>query len=471
MSFATRFAVGCVALLVSMASLSAAEGPSPPGHLNVVLIMADDLGYGDLSCQGNTRIKTPHIDQLAREGVRLTSFYVPVPYCAPTRASLMTGRYPTHCGLTANPFPKEDLGGVKGGDQLGLPLEEVTLGDVFHKAGYRTGCFGKWHLGHQPRFRPLRRGFDEYFGLQYSNDMHPVELYDGNRVAEYPVQQRTLTKRLTERAVSFIEKNKDRPFLLYFPQVAPHKPLAASKAFYHKSRAGLYGDTVQEMDWSVGQVMAKLKALGLEKKTLVLFTSDNGPWYGGSTGGLRGMKGQHWEGGIRMPMIARLPGVIPAGRTSKAPAIIMDLFVTACKAAGVPLPKGRVLDGKDLMPLLKSPDGKGPHDYLFSTRGKQVVSVRDVRWKFYLRPPSGKQKLWKPDEPWKDPRAPDGKRILAPLEQAHPSQFPGVLTGPEPKAGLLFDLEADPGEQHDLAAKHPEVVRKLSQVARAFESK
>lgn len=445
---------------------AAAADPKP----NVVLILADDLGYGDLGCYGNTKYKTPHIDRLAREGARLTSFYAPVPFCAPTRASLLTGRYPPRCGLTGNPVPKDDpAGGTRDTDELGLPVTEVTLADVLRKAGYATACVGKWHLGHRPQFRPLKRGFDDYLGVLYSNDMHPVELIDGDKVAEYPIDQNTLTRKLTDRALKFIGANRDRPFFLYLPHAMPHKPLAASDEFRGKSGAGLYGDAVQELDASVGQVLARLKELRLEERTLVVFASDNGPWYGGSTGGLRGMKGTSWEGGLRVPLIARFPGVIPPGRASDEPAVMPDLFATICSVAGVKSPDDRTIDGKDLMPLLTK-EKAGPHEFAYSTRQDKVATVRSGKWKLHVLAPGGKAKAWKPDDPWTDPRAPDGKRIIAPRGQAHPSAFPGVLTGVEPKAGLLFDLAADPGEQTDVAAANPAVVKGLTEAARAFEA-
>ena len=407
---------------------------------------------------------------MAREGARLTAFYAPVPFCAPTRASLLTGRYPPRCGLTGNPFPKEDLGGVGKADDLGLPVEEVTLADVFRKTGYATGCVGKWHLGHQPRFRPLRRGFDDYLGVLYSNDMHPVELTDGDRKAEYPLDQNTLTGKLAGRASEFIVRHKEKPFFLYLPHAMPHKPLAASDAFRGKSGAGLYGDAVRELDWAVGQVLARLKELELEERTLVVFTSDNGPWYGGSSGGLRGMKGTSWEGGLRVPFIARLPGVIPAGRTSDKPAVMPDLFATACAFAGLKPPEKREVDGKDLLPLLTGKTDNGPHEVVYSTRGNQVATVRSGKWKLHVLAPGGKQKAFQPGDPWTDPRGPDGKRIIAPKEQAHPSQYPGVQTGVAPQAGLLFDLVKDPSEQTDVSADNRDVVERLREAARRFEA-
>jgi uncharacterized sulfatase len=456
---------GCLlallAALVVVPCVAAAERP------NVVVILADDLGYGDLGCYGHPKFKTPNLDRLAREGARLTSFNVPMPFCAPSRAALLTGRYPPRCGLMGNPVPAGDPQ-VKTADEVGLPTTEVTLPDAFRAAGYRTGCVGKWHLGHQPRFRPLRRGFDEYLGILYSNDMHPVELIDGDKAIEYPVVQATLTRRYTERALAFLERNKDRPFFLYLPHAMPHKPLACSEKFYEKSGAGLYGDVMAELDASVGEVLAKLKELGLEKNTIVVFTSDNGPWYGGSTGGLRGMKGQSWEGGLRVPLIARWPGPIPAGHESAEPAVMVDLFPTLLKAARVDPPKGVALDGKEVMPLLTG-KARSPHEAVFSFRGEKVQTVRAGKWKLHLAPPGpAKAKVWKPEEKWLDPRRPDGVRLLAPYEQAHPSEFPGVQTGDAVTDVGLFDLEKDPSEQRNVAGGHADVVRRLRDLADRF---
>jgi len=445
-----------LALLYSLvfATDHLAASSSESSNPNVIVILADDLGYGDLGCYGHPTFKTPNLDRMASEGARLTQFYTPVPYCAPTRASLMTGRYPFRSGMTRNPAPDEP-----GQSDFGLPASEVTLAEAFKAAGYRTGMIGKWHLGHKPEFYPTRHGFDEYLGILYSNDMRPVRLMDGDTVAEYPLVQATLTKRYTERAVKFIEANRARPFFLYLAHAMPHKPLAASEAFYKKSGAGLYGDAMAELDWSVGQVFATLKELGLDDKTLVLFTSDNGPWYGGSTGGLRGMKGLTWDGGLRVPFVARWPGKIPAGHVSHEPAIMMDVFATALTTAGIAPPKDRVIDGRDIMPLLTS-NAKSPHNALFSLGGDQLRTVRSGKWKLHGRPP-GNPRVLKSGEPWVDKRAPDGVTILAPYEQTGPSQFPGVLTGDETKAGSLFDLEADRAEQHDVAVQHPGVVKRL----------
>lgn len=427
-------------------------------HTNVIIIYADDLGYGDLGCYGHPKFKTPRLDRLAQEGARLTRFNTSCPYCAPSRVSLQTGRYQARSGLMLNPCP-----GIK--DDIGMPQSEITLGEAFKSAGYATACVGKWHLGHKSQFHPLRNGYDEYLGILYSNDMHPVELWDGEKVVEYPVFQPTLTRRYTERSIAFIERNKDKPFFLYLPHAMPHKPLAASEEFYEQSGAGLYGDVVAELDWGVGQIIDKLKALKLEKKTLVFFTSDNGPWYGGSTGGLRGMKGRTWEGGLRVPMIAWQPGKIPAAHVSDERAIIMDLFTTALTAAGIKVPDDRIIDGKDIMPLLTS-DAKSPHDALFSFRGPHLHTVQQGKWKLHVRRPANPRmdRVWKPEEEWIDPRRPDGLRIIAQFEQAHPSQYPGLLTGDLFEKIGLFDLDADPGEQHNLADKHPDIVRKLKRL-------
>jgi uncharacterized sulfatase len=397
---------------------------------------------------------------MAAEGARLTNFYAACPFCAPTRAALLTGRYPHRCGLTGNPVPAADYGvkGNRSGDELGLPPDEVTLGEVFQAAGYRTCCIGKWHLGHQPRFLPTRAGFHEYLGILYSNDMHPVELFENEKRIEFPVDQRLLTRRYTERALKFLDDNKDRPFFLYFPQAMPHKPLSASDAFYQKSGAGLYGDAVAELDWSVGQVLGKLKQLGIDERTLVLFASDNGPWFGGSSGGLRGMKGDCWEGGIRVPLIARWPGVIPPGHVSRQPSIMMDLFVTALTSTGIALPSDRPIDGRDILPLLKSNAGS-PHEALLAVQG-EPRTIRMGPWKLHVRgtPALGFANL---GDDWVDPRRPNGTTILAQEEQARPSAYPGLKTGDLSREPALFNLDVDPGEQKNVAAEHPDIVARL----------
>ena len=356
-------------------SASSAFADAPVRRTNIVIILADDLGYGDLGCYGHPKFKTPNLDRLATEGVRLRQFHSPSPYCAPSRAALLTGRYPLRHGLTANPAPD---GGAKA-DALGLPLTEVLLPQLLKRAGYATGMIGKWHLGHrEAELLPTRRGFDEYFGILYSNDMRPVRVLKDEKVVEYPVVQATLTDRYTDAAVDFIGRNRSRPFFLYLAHAMPHKPLACSEGFYKKSGAGLYADVMVELDASVGRVLAKLKELGLENDTLVIFTSDNGPWYGGSSGGLRGMKGTTWEGGYRVPCIVRWPGQLPAGKTSEVLSFLADLFPMALTAAGVAAPKDVVLDGRDLLPTLAGKAENG-HEVLFTHSGAKIAGVRDAR--------------------------------------------------------------------------------------------
>lgn len=430
---------------------------------NVIIILADDLGYGELGCYGHPRFKTPHLDKMAAQGVRMTHFNTPMPFCAPTRASLLTGRYPLRSGLTSNPAPD----GGPAADKIGLDLRETTLAQLFKQAGYATGMVGKWHLGHsQLDFYPTRRGFDEYAGILYSNDMRPVRLIQGEKVAEYPLVQATLTERYTDWSLDFIARNKGRPFLLYFAHAMPHKPLACSERFYKKSGAGLYGDVLAELDDSVGRLLAKLQELGLDEQTLVIFTSDNGPWYGGSSGGLRGMKATTWEGGYRVPCIARWPGHLPAGRTSDGLGVMPDLFPTALAAAGIRTPSHVVLDGRDLLPLLQGKTASA-HEAIFSHSGNRIASVRDARWKLHLMAAKERKEAPGPGK-WIDPRGPDGVTILAPYEQAQPSDYPGLRGGDATVAGSLFDLASDPGEQRDVAAQHPDVVARLRRLHDEF---
>jgi uncharacterized sulfatase len=453
MSATLRF---CASLLLVVCSVTdAADKP------NVIVILADDLGYGDLACYGHAKFKTPHLDRMAAEGARLTQFNTPMPFCAPTRASLLTGRYPFRCGMNGNPAP--DGGPVA--DAMALPANEVLLPQLFKQAGYATGMVGKWHLGHKlPEQMPTGRGFDEYLGILYSNDMRPVELIEGTKAIEYPVPQATLTRRYTARALDFIERNQKNPFFLYLAHVMPHKPLATTEQYYKQSGAGLYGDVLMDLDAGIGEVLGKLKELGLDENTFVLFLSDNGPWFGGSTGGLRGMKGSTYEGGFRVPCIARWPGRIPAGHVNNSPTVMMDVFATVVNAAGIVPPDDRVIDGRDIMPLLTS-DAKSPHSAIFGQQNVRLASVRDDRWKLHVVAPRDNfATLNKPGERWIDPRGPDGVTILAPYEQYQPSAHPGLVTGDESLPMQLFDLQADPGEQTDIAAQHPEIVARLKKL-------
>ena len=446
------------ALVIAAGLLAGMPAAGQTQRPNVILILADDLGYGDLACYGHRSFKTPHLDLMAAQGAKLTQFNCPAPFCAPTRASLMTGRYPFRCGMVANPAPD----GGEQADALHLPESELTLGQLLQQAGYATACIGKWHLGHaQPQWLPTHRGFGEYLGIPYSNDMRPVQLVAGDQRLEYPVIQANLTRRYTDQALAFIEKNRARPFFLYLPHAMPHKPLAPSEAWYQKSGSGLYGDVINELDACIGELFEKLKQLQLDETTLVIFTSDNGAWFGGSCGGLRGMKGSSYEGGYRVPCIARWPGKIPPGHVSAEPAITMDLFATALQVAGVTMPDERRIDGRDILPLFTS-NAPSPHTVTCGAQGRRLATVRDRRWKLHVLPPrDGFLALDKPGERWIDPRAPDGVTILAPYEQYQPSEHPGLRTGDPPRAMQLFDLQADPGEQHDVAAAHPEIVARL----------
>jgi uncharacterized sulfatase len=301
--------------------------------------------------------------------------------------------------MTSNPTPDAGI------NDLGIPDSEVTLGQAFKSAGYATGYLGKWHLGHKPEFYPTRHGYDEYLGILYSNDMRPVSLWENDKQFEYPVDQRQLTRRYTQRALEFLRANRSKPFFLYLPHAMPHKPLAASETFAGKSNAGLYGDVMAELDWSVGEILTELKDLQLDQRTLVIFSSDNGPWFGGSSGPLRGMKSQCWEGGLRVPCIARWPGVIPEGHMSDQPAIVMDLFTTVLEACDVKIPDDRIIDGRDLMPLFTT-DAISTHQALFSVQGGKLRSIRMGSWKLHpLGTPVGNG----PAEGWVDPRAPDGR--------------------------------------------------------------
>lgn len=427
---------------------------------NFVLIFADDLGYGDIEGFGvkKSTSQTPNLVRMASEGVKLTNFYVPTPYCAPSRATILTGRYPFRNSVVFNPAPDHGI------NEVGLPDSEITIAEALKETGYSSACIGKWHLGHTLKYLPRRQGFDEYFGILYSNDMRPVQLVENEKVVEYPVVQATLTKRYTQRAIDFIERSvrRKRPFLLYLPHAMPHKPLAASEDFYTPETPGdLYADVIRELDWSVGQILSKLKALGIEENTFVIFTSDNGPWYGGSTGGLRGMKGRTWEGGLRVPMIARWPGKIPAGLVNDSMAGTIDIFPTFLKTAGVDIPKDRIIDGRVIWPMLTTADAKSPHEAIFAMTGTNVMTMRSGKWKLHVRAPGGVPNR---GDDWVDPRGPDGVTILAQYEQARPSAYPGVIGGDGPKSMMLFDIEADPAEQNDISSKHQDVVKRLKAI-------
>ena len=440
----------------------------PPGAQaapNFIVILADDLGYGDLSAFGATAHETPHLDRMAAEGARLTQFYVPMPFCGPSRGTLLTGRYPFRTTLVSNPSP--DVGR----NAIGLPPAEITIAEALKPLGYATAAVGKWHLGHIEKYLPRKQGFDEYYGILYSNDMRPVQLVENETVVEYPVIQAELTKKYTRRSLDFIERNRDKPFFLYLPHAMPHKPLAASEDFYTPQTPGdLYSDAVRELDWSVGRILAKLRELDLDSNTFVFFTSDNGATFGGYNGGLRAMKGSNFDGGIHVPAIARWPGKIPAGQVSGEVAASADVFATIVAAAGGKLPADRKIDGLDLMPLLSGAAKKSPHEAVFAMGGQQLKLLRSGRWKLHVRPPQPGFTCLDDASGWQDPRGPDGLTIIAQFEQATPADCPGLVTGPAPKPLMLFDMEADRGEQRDVAAEYPEVVARLRKIFEAMDA-
>ena len=431
-------------------------------HPNVLIILTDDLGYGDISCYGQTNYQTPQIDNIAEHGVSCTDFYVPTPYCAPSRASLLTGRFPLRHGLIKNPTPDAGI------NDIGIEAEEITLAEVFKDAGYATKCIGKWHLGHKPEFFPVKHGFDEYFGILYSNDMRPVQLIENMDTVEYPVDQSLLTKRYTEKAIDFIERNQDNPFFLHLCHAMPHKPLAASERFYTPETPNdLYHDVIRELDWSVGEVMAKLKELNILDNTILIFMSDNGPWYGGSTGGLKGMKATTWEGGIRVPFIMHYAKVFPENTKVDVPCSSMDIFPTLLALTGVNPKQKNSIDGQDITEILKGNETE--HLPVFSMHNSDIMSVRKGDWKLFIREP----RYWKETDlsTWKDKRGPDGTTIIAPIKgQATPADYPGLIPLKPEHEIQLFNLRNDPTESNDLSQEKPELVEELMQEYKKFEA-
>ncbi len=400
---------------------------APRKKPNIILIYADDLGYGDLGCYGS-RIRTPNLDRLAREGMRFTQFLSANPVCSPSRAALLTGRYPTRVGVPRVLFPY---------DKEGMPDGEMTIAQMLKPEGYKTMCVGKWHLGHNEKFLPTNRGFDEYYGIPYSNDMTPRLLLHSVpgkvETVEEQATLETLTPRYTEQAVRFIESSKDSPFFLYMPHTYPHIPLAASAKFRGKSSQGIYGDVVEELDASVGALMATLKKLKLDGDTMIVFSSDNGPWYLGSSGELRGRKGSTYEGGVRVPMIARMPGRVAAGKTSNALSSTMDLLPTFAKLTGAKLP-GKPLDGIDLWPVLSGKQTLIEREALLYFDGWHAQCIRKGNYKLHVA--RYNSQVYSP--------APAGGRVNLPL------------ANPE-----LYDLSIDPAESYDIAPEKPEIVKEL----------
>jgi len=390
---------------------------SPP---NVVLIYCDDLGYGDPGCYGS-EMSTPNMDSLASEGVRFRSFTSTSAVCSPARASLLTGRYPSRVGVCDVLQPN---------DNAGLALCESTLANTLKSAGYATMCVGKWHLGSQAQYLPTNRGFDEFFGLPYSNDMSPLPLYQNASVIEQPPDLSTLTQRYTQQAVSFIARSKAKPFFLYMPHTYPHVPLAASAQFAGKSGFGLYGDAVAEIDWSLGQVLAALKTHGVDENTLVMFSSDHGPWFEGSAGSLHGRKGEIWEGGVRVPFLARFPRHIPAGQVCDGLATPLDILPTVAGLAGAALPAAP-MDGIDIWPLLSGRSNSLVRETFLYFDSAALQAARQGPWKLHVA------RFNTP--PWLPLPAGLRKNIR--------------LLNPE-----LYNLETDPEEHYNRAGERPDIV-------------
>jgi arylsulfatase A-like enzyme len=405
---------------------------------NIVLIFIDDLGYADIGPFGNTEVRTPHLDKLATEGMKFTSFYA-TPVCSMSRACLMTGCYNARVSIPGVLFPR---------DTIGLNPSEVTLAEIVKQKGYATCAIGKWHLGHYPEFLPTRQGFDHYFGLPYSNDMQagrkdmpPLPLYDDDKIIETEPDQSQLTRRYTEEAVEFIRAQKDQPFFVYLPHTMVHFPLAASEAFKGKSKMGLMGDTIEEIDWSVGQIMSTLSELKLDSKTLVIFTSDNGPAKRAAPP-FRGSKGSNFEGGVREPCIMRWPGKIPAGSTCNQIAGNIDILPTFAKLVGVELAKDHVIDGRDITPLMFNANAAPVRDTHLYLSGTNVAAIRKNDWKLFLKVPN--------DEKTSQSKKNSGSK---------PKKEKG---GPR---SSLYNLASDPGEASDVAAAHPEIVTRLREEA------
>ena len=386
--------MGCVASLLALAAtllLSAGAQALP----NFILINTDDQGYADTGAYGAKDFETPNLDQMAREGLRFTNFYCPANACSPSRAALMTGCYPVRVGIphVLGPSKKNP-----NRPAIGLNPDEITIAEVLKGKGYATACVGKWHLGDIPEFLPTNQGFDSFFGLPYSNDMWPnhptaknypaLPLLEGTEVFEVNPDMNQLTTRYTERALSFIRDNAKRPFFLYLAHSMPHVPLGVSDKFRGKSKQGMYGDVIMEIDWSVGEIIRTLKELGIDENTMVIFTSDNGPWlsYGDHAGSalpLREGKGTTWDGGHRVPCIVRWPGQIPAGQVSDVMVANFDFLPTIAARANTTPPTDRIIDGKDIWPILRGESNLTPHDAFFFYRGPKLEAVRSGSWKLH----------------------------------------------------------------------------------------
>ena len=452
--------------LLSSANVQSKENPQTPplqkNLPNIVFILCDDMGYGDLSCFGATQYKTPNLDKMASSGVRFTNFYVSQAVCSASRAGLLTGCYSNRVSIA---------GALSPTSTIGLNPEEETIAEVLKKRGYKTAAYGKWHVGRQKKFLPLQQGFDEYFGLPYSNDMWkynpgnnpakheinpkkaaypPLYLIEGNeniREIKTMEQQAQLTTMYTERAVSFIEKNKNNPFFIYLANSMPHVPIAASSKFKGKSEQGLYGDVIMEIDWSVGEIMKELEKTGLDKNTLVIFTSDNGPWlnfgnHSGSAGGLREGKGTSWEGGQRVPALMKWPGKIPEGIICNKIASTIDILPTLANITDAPLPAKKI-DGVNILPLMLGDEKANPREvFYYYYHANWLEGVRKNQWKLVF---PHKTRTYEGFAPGMDGKA---------------GEVADVNVGYS-----LYDMRRDPGERYDVKEYYPEVVEELKKLA------
>ena len=426
---------------------------------NVIIILCDDLGYGDVEgfAFNEGKAKTPNLNKMAAEGVKLTHFLVTAPYCSPSRSSILTGRYPFRTKVVYNPAPDQGI-------DEGMSQNEFTLGELFKTKGYDTYYVGKWHLGHKMKHLPTKQGFDEYFGILYSNDMRPVQIIHNEKVAEYPVNQALLTEKYTDKSIEYVKHSvaNKNPFLLLLSHAMPHRPLAASEKFYTpETPDDLYQDVIRELDYNIGRLMDSLKELQIDKNTLVVFLSDNGANHGGNTGGLRGRKSVTFEGGLRVPFIARWPERLPAGMTNKSIASAMDLMPTLAKIIKSEIPTGIKIDGKDLMPLLLSSTRKTQHDFLISMKSDQIKAIHTDKWKLHVKSPGYYKAPVEANSKSRMNRAPDGTTIIAPKEQPNAFAFPGLTTGDRSQSPMLFNVEEDPGEQKNLSKLYPEKVKLL----------